>query len=357
MTNYYPESEEIEETEIEEAPKRSRFRKWAWLALGLLFLVLASGGYLAYKANLTLSKISTQPASLWKNIIRMLPLEKSSLLGRILPVEKSPFEEERINLLLLGIRGIGDPHGGLLTDTLMVISLKPETEEVAMISIPRDIYLEMPGQGISRKINEAYGLGEGSGYGGGLTLAKKAVSRVTGLKIHYAFSIDFRAFKEIIDALGGITVYVPRELRETGQWSGYEFYVPVGYQKMDGETALFYARARFSTSDFDRARRQQEILIGIKNKAWTTGTLINPIRINALLNAVGRNVRTDLEAWEMKELIELAQRMKITKVVKKVFDTTSQGLLYSTFIDEAYVLLPVGDNFDKIQETCQGIFD
>jgi LCP family protein required for cell wall assembly len=270
-------------------------------------------------------------------------------------------EDGQLNLLLIGMRGREIPGGGLLADSIMVVALRPEENKVAMISIPRDLYVEIPGKNYSRKINETYQIGEEQGVGQGLDLMKETVSKVTGMDIHYAASVDFLAFKDTIDALGGITIHLDKPFAELDQFveggeCGGEFRLPAGDVTLDGETALCYTRARFNSSDFDRARRQQEVLMAIKEKAMNLGMLSDIGKIKKLLDVAGDNVKTDISSsGEMKKLYSLYTGMEDPKMYKKVFDTSKEGLLYSTS-NGSYILKPVGDSFDQIHQACENIW-
>jgi LCP family protein required for cell wall assembly len=288
--------------------------------------------------------------------------------GALLPIsedwpqpEKDP---DRTNILLLGLRGAGDDNGGLLTDTIILLSVKKSTNQVAMISIPRDLYVVMPqapGQKniLKEKINFAYALGEERKAGGGLVYSKAVVSRVTNLYIDYAISADFTAFREIVDILGGIDVTLEAPFSEKAQFAK-EFIVdlPAGENHLDGETALFFVRSRYSTSDFDRARRQQQVLMAIKNKALSLGILLNPVKVIELLNSLGRHVKTDMQLGEINDFISIAGKINSENIRRTVFDNAPEGLLYASTTEKgAYILLPVGDNFEKIQAACKNIFN
>lgn len=266
-------------------------------------------------------------------------------------------DPDRINILLLGIRGENDPHGGLLADMILLASIRKDDGRVALISIPRDLYVDIPGHNKKERINFAYAKGEelGSG-GGGVLLSKRVVSDVTGVYIDHAVSVDFFAFKEVVETLGGIDVYVPRDFRESTQWT-YEFFVPKGWNHMDAETALYYVRSRYSTSDFDRARRQQDMLLAIKSRVLSLGVLANPAKIFSFLDIIGRHVRTDLDADAIKELMKIASKKEVEVVTRKVLDTSEGGFLYSTSVDGAYVLLPKEGNFDAIQDFAINVFE
>lgn len=345
--------------------KKSRFRLKN-LFFAFIFLAILAGGYLFYKTGNAFDKITGEQNSLLKSIVRMIPLGDNF---QILPVDEggtSPIDElrnnkiDRINILLLGLRGADDiKNGGLLTDTMMIVSLKPQTNEVAMTSIPRDLYVEMPGSDTKGKINEAYSYGMKSGdWKDGLKSSRQEIEDVTGLDIHYVVSVDFTAFKEIIDTMGGVTVYLDKPFSEAVPFEEGYISLPAGTSTLNGDKALLYSRARYSSSDFDRARRQQQVLVAVKEKALSLGILSNPIKLVSILDSVGNHVRTDAELWEIKELAELFRNANTSSIKSKVFDTSEAGLLYQTHNSAgSYILLPVGGNYDKIHEACKNIFD
>ncbi len=308
------------------------------IILGLIFFLFV------FKASSTFSIVSQQITSFLGISAAKFPVA-------------DPAERNRLDILILGIRGDGDPHGGRLTDTIILASINTKTYETALISIPRDTYLKFPIVNISAKINEAYEVGEQKQRnGGGIALAKLAVSEVTGINIDYAVVIDFTAFKETVDLMGGIDVHVTKPFSENLQWGGMSFSFEPGIHHMDGDTALLYARSRFSTSDFDRARRQQEIILAIREKAGSMGLLSNPQKAFKLLDILGRNVKTDLTVSEITKLFSVIQKIEDSKPALKVLDT-SGGLLMSTYTSEgAYILLPTKGDFSDIHNFARNIF-
>ena len=300
-----------------------------------------------------------------KSFIMMLPFGNSFF--QILPIEEEVSiidklknnELDRLNILILGIRGADDPNGGFLTDTIMIISVEPKTGKTALISIPRDLYVAVPYHDYKNKVNEVYVEGiKDDGWKNGLKYSKKAVSDVTGLDIHYASSVDFKAFKEIIDILGGVRITLAKPFSETNQFEEGVIELPAGSQTIDGDTALLFARARFSTSDFDRAKRQQQLLIAIKEKAFSLGVISNPLKIISILNSLGNHVRIDAELWEIKELVTVAKEIDTADMRRKVFDTSKEGLLYaSRDKNGSYILLPEGENYNEMHKACRNIFE
>ena len=369
-----------------------------------LALLLIAGGAFAWKTGITLDKISQGDANIFKSLVKTLPGVEKTLKGE---------SEGRINILLLGMRGEGVEGGGLLADTIMVLSIHPKNGEgdmskASLISIPRDLYVKVPGRDEQRKINAVYALGEERERGGGgIEDMRTIVGEVTGLDIPYGVTINFQGFKDLVNAIGGITITLEQPFEEGMQFRGLEkrcdgitytvpsgsfeekriqrkngtyyanpkryplcfekmttaaiaelecggnFKLPAGENILDGDKALCYARARYTSSDFDRARRQQEVIKLIKDKALSLGTLTDFSKVTAMLDSLGNNVSTNLEAWEMKRMLELYQKAgDAGNMNQKVLENSEEGLLYNPpqTKETGYILLPIGDNYDRIRE-------
>ena len=336
--------------------RKKRFYKKRWFKVLLVIIILgvATGGWAMYKAGTTLSKISTKDgffASLWKS----LPgVASGQLQGQ---------DQGQINVILLGMRGNNMPGGGLLADTIMVASIRPQDNKVALISVPRDLYVSDPGSSSQSKINAINALYEGKDDGKGMEMMKQVVSDVTGLQIHYVVRIDFKGFTELVDKMGGVDVYLDKPFSEPKQFEGEaaaNFSLPAGKNHLDGSKALFFVRARYASSDFERAKRQQQVLLALKDKMLSLGTLSDFTKINNILNILGDDVRADMDASEMKNFFDLANQIHDPQVRQKVFDTSPEGLLNASKADtpegKTYILLPAGGNYDKIHEACRNIF-
>ena len=272
-------------------------------------------------------------------------------------------EEKRLDVLILGIRGEDgadvEDAGGLLTDTILVASFDKDTKKTAMISIPRDLYIDLAMAAkngkqveVKGKINEMYE--KGLANGGGIDMAEKVISKITGIYIDKTVVFDFNAFKEIVDTLGGIDIYLAKSFKEATQW-GYEFSLPAGNNHLNGEQALYYVRSRYSTNDFDRARRQQEVIIAIKNKALTLGFLANPLKINSLLSDLKGNLKTDFQIWDINDILALAGSFNPKQPVKSYVISTD-NLVYETHTTGGeYILLPKDANYAGIKDLFKNI--
>lgn len=331
------------------------------IALGIIAIIFISGIWYGARANQALENISTDDGSFFQRILHLLPLDNSFIFH--LPVETSILEEpntieKRVNFLILGMRGKDDPNGGLLADSSIIVSVRPFDSKIALISIPRDIFVFMPGLNENRKLNEAYEIGEKQSPGKGLKYAKSIFSNISGVPVHFAVIVNFKAFKNLIDSLGGVELNLEKPFVEAVPFEEGSIDLPAGRQIIDGDTALLYTRARMSSSDFDRSRRQQEVIKAIYGKITKTGIILNPYRLNKLLNIMEANARTDMQVWEMQEVLKLFSGLKDTDVKTKVIDTGSEKLLYSTYSSEgAFILLPTGDDYTKIHEVVKNIFN
>ena len=390
----------------QDAPKKSRKRMWIILAVVVAFLALA-GGVFAWKTGVILNKISGGHANIFNSLVKSLPGVEKKLAGE---------DTGKINILLLGMRGAGDAAGGLLADTIMVLSIHPKNGEAdvaraSLVSLPRDLYVTVPGRDEQRKINAVYALGEERKPGGGIEDMRTIVGAVSGMDIPYAVVLNFQGFKEVVNAVGGITIHLDQPFEENIQFRGlaqrcdlvytvpsgqYEtkrvqrkngtyylhpkqyplcfkkmtsaqtselecggdFKLPAGDNVLDGDKALCYARARYTSSDFERARRQQEVIKLIKSKATSIGTLTDFSKVSALISALGNNVTTNLEAWEMQRLFDLYKSVGDTSAItQKVLEDSEEGLLYAPTETKAtgYILLPRGDNYDQIKNLFQSL--
>ncbi len=247
-------------------------------------------------------------------LIVALGLFITCLLVVILPALFSLAGGSRTNLLLLGIDLQEGTEWASRTDTIMVFTLDPDTGAVALLSIPRDLHLEIPGYGWDR-INTANVFGYLQDYpGGGPALLEATIVANFDIPIDGYLMVNFQAFERLVDVLGGIDVYVPETLHDTRYPNprpedpyGYKtLHFDPGWQHMDGKRALEYARSRMSTSDFDRAKRQQQILLAIREKALSPGGILHwPV----LARVVMDEVKTDMGLGRLLALAIRATRI------------------------------------------------
>jgi polyisoprenyl-teichoic acid--peptidoglycan teichoic acid transferase len=231
--------------------------------------------------------------------------------------------KNRVNFLLLGIDQRDDERGApTRSDSIIVVSVDTASKRAAMISFPRDMWVEIPGFADNR-INVANFLGDATNYpGGGPALAKKTIEHNFGLKIDYYARIDFRGFERIVDTLGGVEVDVERAIRDDAypdeNYGIMSIHIPAGRQLMDGEVALQYARSRHSENDFGRAERQQRLLLAIRDRAMNLNVIP---RLPSLMGTLFDMVQTDIPATEFLRFATLARDIGKNDIGNLVIDT------------------------------------
>jgi len=272
--------------------------------------------------------------------------------------------DNRINFLLLGQGGVGH-EGPYLTDTIILGSIIPSTGNVALISIPRDLYVDIKSYGW-HKINSANSIGEMNHYkNGGAGFAAKTIENIFDLPIHYWLRIDFNAFKEIINNLNGITVCVDRSFEDknypTENFKTEIIKFKAGCQKMDGATALKFARSRHGDngegSDFARSKRQQKILLAVKDKILTWKFLTNPNKLYKLYENIKQHIQTNITPAQFPDLINLIKNLNFASLKHYVIDDSAGGLLKPIITDAgAQVLIPKAGDLSELKDFVKNIF-
>lgn len=342
------------------AIKKERRKTWPrwkrWLRKFLIFLVilaLLAAGWLGWKAYRNTSKLGTDLWSLFDN---------SKLKGE---------DRGHINILLAG-NSVDDPgHAGAdLTDSIMLLSINTTNNTAFILSIPRDLYVDIPGNGYS-KINAAYTYGEQDGFkevgypDGGMGLLEKTVSQSFGIPIDYYALINYGAFRDGVNAVGGITVTIdsddPRGLFDRNA----NVRLANGTQQLDGQTALNLARARgdgygsygFPGSDFDRTENQRMMMLALREKAMSAGVLANPLKVGSLFDSAGNNVQTDLSLGNIRRLINITNSIGTQNIQSaSLNDANGVNLLQSYRTrDGQSALVPAAgiDDYSQIQAYIQ----
>jgi LCP family protein required for cell wall assembly len=303
------------------------FRKtwWALLILGSLSLI-AFTGLAPVKASL-----ASGPGSASRPPAGSTAPKSASLPDGI------------THIILLGTDR-RPPQEGWRTDTMILVSIDPDEQLVSMVSIPRDLYVTIPGFGKTR-LNLADNIGEAEHYpGGGPGLLKATLEKNLGLTFDRYVRIDFQGFVDAVDILGGINVDVrcPTELwvpnmKDPGEYLLYRT-IPAGMLHMDGDLALIYSRCRAHTPVFDRDRRQREVLLAFRNRILELGVPGLLPRLFELLESMEFHVQTDLETGEIVALAQLLTQVPLQNFSQSIIDlslapewTTSEG---------AWVMLP-----------------
>ena len=262
-------------------------------------------------------------------------------------------QKERVNILLLGIDKRPDEFFSR-TDTMILVTVDPNTNNAGMLSIPRDLWVSIPGYDEDR-VNKAYYFGEKNGYpGGGPALAMKTVQYNLGIPVHFYSQIDFQGFKDVIDTLEGIEINVPETIDDPtfpdNNYGFDPFYIEAGLNTLNGHDAMRYARTRVTPGgDFSRAKRQQQVLLAIRNKALQLGMIS---KIPELWTTMSGTIETDLQLVDILELSQLADEIDTNNIQNAVIDGT-MTVDYVVPETGAQVLLPLRE---KIRVVVEDIF-
>ncbi|PJE76069.1 hypothetical protein COV04_00870 [Candidatus Uhrbacteria bacterium CG10_big_fil_rev_8_21_14_0_10_48_11] len=279
---------------------------------------------------------------------------------------------DRINILLLGVGGAGH-DGSYLTDTVILASIQPSTSRVSLISLPRDLVIPYQ-DGRWRKLNEIYVAGQATTPDDPGSTATRTVGAFLNSNIPYYVLVDFNGFEKLIDAVDGVDVSVDRTFtdptfpvqgaEDAANYADREMSVTftAGWQHMNGERALIYARSRHGNngegSDFSRAKRQQKIILALKDSVLNIGVLLNPVTMNRLTGELSAHLKTNLEPWQALRLYELGKNVQTDQVIRANIDDSPNSLLVSSINgDGAYMLRPKVGDFSQLQQLVQDIFN
>jgi LCP family protein required for cell wall assembly len=328
--------------------RRQRPSPWARLFLNILFVVFIAGGiYAGYLFYVTVKDIVTHvQVPVFLNL-QLPSVGASSGSQDDNPVSLGLYDwesKEPIHIVLLGLDQRPEESGPSRTDTIIVIRVDPTTNSVSMLSIPRDLWVPIPGYGENR-INTANYIGDLKGYpGGGPALVKKTVEYNLGIRVHYYVRLNFEGFVRIIDRIGGIDIDVPQEIRDTqypdpdnpGAYT--TIYIPAGLQHMDGKTALKYARTRHVDNDFGRLGRQQQVIMAVRDRVLRLELIPQLLpQLSELMNEMGDAVQTDLQPADLIRLAQWTEQIEDGNIKSGIIDS-SMTLPLTTY-DGAQVLV------------------
>jgi len=259
---------------------------------------------------------------------------------------------KRINTLFLGIPGEKN-NAPNLTDTLIVMSVDQETKKGFLLSIPRDFLVKLPKTNSYTKINAFYQETD-------LVATQKALSEITGLDFDYNILIDLAGVKKIIDQIGGIDIFVEKDIYDSsfpGPNNSYQpFAIKQGQHHLDGETALKYIRTRHDwNGDFARMKRQQQVLIALKEKISSLHPLWNLAVVLNVWQIIKNHFKTNLSIKNIKNFWQMAKEIDLEKIDFRVLETATGILIPDHTIlggEEAYILKPRAGlgNYKEIQE-------
>ncbi len=228
---------------------------------------------------------------------------------------------ERVNILLLGIDERQNQSGPWRTDTMLVVTIDPASRTAGLLSIPRDLWVTIPGVSQDGKINTAHFIGDAQQYpGGGPALAMATVQSVLSMPIQYFVRLNFNAFEKLIDLVGGVDITVPETIDDPlypDSGFGYEpLHIDPGLRHMDGQLALKYARTRHGgAGDFDRMKRQQQVIMAVRDKALQADML--PLLLSqagALLQTLNDSVKTNLTPDQLIQLARLSAQIDPARI-------------------------------------------
>lgn len=274
----------------------------------------------------------------------------------------------RVNILLLGRGGEGH-EGADLTDTIILVSIDPLAKEAALVSIPRDLYVSVSGNG-SMKVNAVFATGKSAASSkyskqtaetkkqaeeAGFSMLETTMEKTLGVPIHYHAMIDFTGFEQAVNTVGGISINAPSAVTENLRINGrnYKLDVKSGQQQMDGFKALAYSRSRYTSArgDFDRSERQRLIILALKERIFTLGTFGNPNKISQLIGNFGSHVQTNFSVQDLQRLYDLTKDISGSKISSIGLADPPNNYIKTANIGGASVVIPsagVG-NFKEIQ--------
>jgi LCP family protein required for cell wall assembly len=312
---------------------------WAFVLGGVAFGVMFIGNWRALAARASsqpgttpgvvtvgAGRVSvTVPVSIGSSQINIPvrpPEISTSIASAVTTVLPDWTGTDRVNILVLGIDKRDDePIAGTRSDTMMVVSIDPVSKSAALVSLPRDMWVNIPGctarQGCSggqQRINVAHAIG-------GPDMARQTLTADFGVPINFYARVDFRGFEQVIDMAGGVTIDVDWPVKDdeypTPDYGYQRIYFAPGPQLMDGATALQYARSRHGMSDFARAARQQKVIVSMRNRALQLNMLA---RAPELVGVAQKSLSTDLSPVQMLSLAKLISQIDRDRIVNLVID-------------------------------------
>lgn len=297
-------------------------------------------------------------------IDRLNGIQLFKMVTGVIGKELATDEKGHTNIIIAGVGGEGH-EGKDLTDTLIVASINYTDKDIGMISIPRDLYVESPLGGM--RINRVYEQSKIKwGSTEGLYVLKNEISDILNIPIQYIIKINFEAFEKIIDSVGGIDVDVEQEINDPeypdNNFGFAPFYLQEGNQHLDGKTALKYVRSRKSSSDFDRSKRQQKVILALEQKLKMRNLLSQTGFIKKLYNSLNDSMETNMSLREILSLTDFGLEWNSKNLSLATLNDESifrGGFLYTPLRElygGAFVLLPAGDNFDSLRHFAQIIF-
>jgi len=330
---------------------KSLYRKLKLASLVGVAVIIITAGFLLAKGVINLDKVFRGNSSGLQAIVSPSALHEEG--------------DGNINILILGIGGAGH-DGPDLTDTILLVSIDPVNNKAYLLSVPRDLWINLPGNG-QMKINAVYETGKWKYLGNessssqnqeaveaGFNLDNRTVSSIVGIPIKYDVLVDFQAFQQAVDTVGGITVNVPTELYDpTIAWqnNGNPVIAEAGMQHFNGAQALLYVRSRETTSDYARTQRQRQVVVAIKDKALSIGTVSNPVKLAQLSDEFGNNVVTNLSIADANTLYGIIKKVNNSNIESIGLANPPNNYVTTGSVAGQSVVLPAAgfNNYSAIQ--------
>ena len=348
-------------------PPRIQLPLWALAILGALLLIIAIVGaiWLFHTVRDLASASTTNPLEFTlpdENAADQLIINNGQEpeifeepLPVIVPGEIKPWSgEERINFLFLGVDQRCDEAGPTHTDSIIIASVDPVSMTAAILSLPRDLWVEIPGFGVDR-INQAYYFGRAYEYpGGGQGLAMETVETLLGIPVDYYVAVNFQGFVDAVDLIGGIQLNVPEAIDDPDypdNCYGFDpFSIQEGLQRLNGQTALKYARTRATFGgDVDRAQRQQAVMLAVRDQILNLNQLPRLfVQAPQLWRTFQANLDTNLALEDALQLALLIQEIPKENIRTAVLD---YNYVYNeTTPDGRQVLVPLRDEIRALRD-------
>ncbi len=260
--------------------------------------------------------------------------------------------ESRVTVLVMGVdlRDLETNEGPPRTDTMMLLTIDPATGTAGMLSIPRDMWVAIPGYDYG-KINTAYQLGEIFDLpGGGPGLAMASVEQLLGIEIDYYAQVDFHAFEKLIDEIGGVKLNIPEEIKVDPRGGKPIRKLQPGIQTLPGDIALAYARSRNTPGgDFDRADRQQQVILAIRDRILTFDLLPTLIaRAPAIYQDIADGIRTNLTLDQMIRIGLLAGQIAPENIHRAVIG--ADAVIFDMSPEGQEILKPIPDQIRLVRD-------
>jgi LCP family protein required for cell wall assembly len=272
----------------------------------------------------------------------------------VLPAPNPWNGKSRVTLLVMGLDYADwentDRVGPPRSDTLILLTIDPLSKTAGMLSIPRDLWVSMPGIQGEHKLNTAHRFGELYGLpGGGPGLAMRTIENLLEVPVNFYARLDFRSFETFIDELGGIELDVPAQLKVDPIGPGNTVVLEPGLQRLDGPTALAYARTRSTEGeDFDRSARQQQVILAIRQRALTLGSLPRLVaRAPRLYQQLSAGIQTNLTLEQVIQLAWLAAEIPVENIQRLAI--SQNDVTYATAPDGQAIYLPIPDRLRTLR--------